>query len=73
MTTTVAPHLKPDHHESEAWPSLAPDPADRTPEGFEAHSFDPTQGRQLGSHPYADPTQGRQLGSHPSDDPTRAR
>ena len=28
-------------------------------------SFDPTQGRKLGSDPYGDPTQGRKLGSDP--------
>jgi carbonic anhydrase len=35
-------------------------------------SFDPTQGRKIGSDPYDDPTQGRKIGSDPYDDPTRA-
>jgi carbonic anhydrase len=41
--------------------------------GHAANSFDPTQGRKIGSDPYDDPTQGRKLGSDPYDDPTRAR
>jgi len=36
-------------------------------------SFDPTQGRKIGSDPYDDPTQGRKIGSDPYDDPTRTR
>jgi carbonic anhydrase len=44
-----------------------------TREELAAHSFDPTQGRKLGSEPYDDPTQGGKLGSDPYDDPTRAR
>jgi hypothetical protein len=42
-----------------------PEPAPR--------SFDPTQGRKIGSDPYDDPTQGRKIGSDPYDDPTRTR
>jgi hypothetical protein len=50
MTTTVAPDLKPDHAESEEWPTLGRDVADTTREEPDAaHSFDPTQGRQIGS------------------------
>ncbi len=87
MTTTVAPDLKPDHPESEDRPTLVRSLVDTTPQEPEVRSFDPTQGRrvgthpyddlaqgrQIGSHPYDDPTQGRQIGSHPHDDPTRVR
>ena len=59
MTTTIAPDLKPDHAESEEWPTLGRDVADTTREAPDAHSFDPTQGRQIGSDPYEDPTQAR--------------
>lgn len=72
MTTTLAPDPKPDHSEIEPWPALDRDPADTTREQPDAHSFDPTHGRQIGSHPYDDPTHGRQIGSHAYDDPTRA-
>ncbi len=70
MTTTIAPDLKPDHTESEQWPTLGRDPTHATREEFDPHSFDPTQGRKIGSDPYDDPTQGRKLGSGPDDDPT---
>jgi len=73
MTTTVAPDLKPDHYESEERPILRPVPAETTPREPNTPSFDPTQGRQIGSHPYDDPTQGRKVGSDPYDDPTRPR
>jgi carbonic anhydrase len=73
MTTTVAPDLKPDHTESEEWPTLGRDPTQTMRKEFDAHSFDPTQGRKIGSDPYDDPTQGRKTGSDPYDDPTRAR
>jgi hypothetical protein len=43
MTTTVAPDLKPDHTESEEWPTLGRDPTHATREDFDAHSRDPTQ------------------------------
>ncbi len=72
MTTAIAPDQKPDHSEIERWPTLHRDPADTTREQPDAHTFDPTQGRQIGSHPHDDPTQGRQIGSRPYDDPTRA-
>jgi hypothetical protein len=46
---------------------------DLKPDHPDIRSFDPTQGRQIGSDPYDDPTQGRKIGSDPYDDPTRAR
>ena len=73
MTTTIARHLKRDHTESEQWPTLDRDRAVTTRNEPDAHSFDPTQGRTVGSDPYDDPTQGRKIGSDPYDDPTRAR
>jgi hypothetical protein len=73
MTTTVAPDLKPGDSEIEASPTLDPNPAEETRHEPDARSFDPTQGRQLGSDPYDDPTQGRQLGSGPHDDPSQGR
>jgi hypothetical protein len=73
MTTTVAPDLKPDHAESDRRPTLVPVPADTTPQEPDVRSFDPTQGRKIGSDPYDDPTQGRKIGSARYDDPTRAR
>ena len=73
MTTNVAPNLKPDQTESEERPSLHAVPARTRREDPIPESFDPTQGRTFGSHPYDDPTQGRTIGSHPYDDPTRVR
>ena len=73
MTTTVAPDLRPDHTESDTRPTLVPVPADTTPQERDVRSFDPTQGRKLGSDPYDDPTQGRKLGSDPYDDPASSR
>jgi hypothetical protein len=57
VTTTAAPDLKPEHTGSEEWPTLGRDPTHATREEFDAHSFDPTQGREIGT--YDDPTQGR--------------
>ena len=54
MTATVARNLKPDDSEGEEWPALFPVPPETTPE--ERDSFDPTQGRKIGSDPYDDPT-----------------
>jgi hypothetical protein len=73
MTTTAAPDLSPDHYQSEERPPLRAVPAEPMPAQSETWSFDPTQGRQVGSHPYDDPTQGRRIGSHPSHDPTQGR
>lgn len=73
MTATVAPSLNPDHAESDRRPTLVAVPADTTPQEPDVRSFDPTQGRKLGSDPYDDPTQGRKIGSEPYDDPTRGR
>jgi hypothetical protein len=72
MTTTVAPDPKAGRAESEEWPTPA-DVAETTREHPDAHSFDPTQGRKIGSDAYDDPTQGRKIGSDPYDDPTRGR
>ena len=73
MTSNVSPHLASDHHEAEERPTLRTVPAQTTPVEPDARYFDPTQGRQLGSHPYDDPTQGRKIGSEANDDPTRVR
>jgi hypothetical protein len=73
MKTAIALNVRPDRYESEEWPASVPDLQDGAPEAIDAHSFDPTQGRKLGSDPYDDPTQGPQIGSDPYDDPTRAR
>jgi hypothetical protein len=59
MTSTIAPELKPDHTESEEWPTLGRAPTHTTHEKFDADSFDPTQGRKIGSDPYDDPTHAR--------------
>jgi hypothetical protein len=59
MTTTAAPDLKPDDTESEEWPTLGRDPTHTTHQEFDAHSFDPTQGRKIGSDPYDDTTRAR--------------
>jgi hypothetical protein len=73
MTTTAAPNLKPNHAESDRRPTLVPVPADTTPQEPDARSFDPTQGRKIGTEPYNDPTQGRSIGAKPHDDPTQGR
>ena len=72
MTTTVAPNLKPGSFERTERPTLRSGPAQTTPGEPKTRSFDPTQGRQIGSDPYDDPTHGRKIGSDPYDDPTRA-
>lgn len=71
MTTTAATALKPDHYETEEPLPLHPAQVETTPGGDDPGSFDPTQGRQIGSGPYDDPTQGRTLGSDPYHDPTQ--
>jgi hypothetical protein len=73
MTTIVAPHIKSERSDSGQWPTLDREPADTRRQEPEAHSFDPTQGRKLGSDASDDPTQGRRIGADPYDDPTRAR
>jgi hypothetical protein len=65
MTTTVAPDLKPDPAESDRRSTLVPVPADTNPREPDVRSFDPTQGRKIGSDPYDDPTQGRKIGPDP--------
>ena len=73
MTTTVAPDLESDHSESEQPSTLGRDLADATREHTDARSYDPTQGRKIGTDPYDDPTQGRKIGADPHDDPTQGR
>lgn len=73
MTSTAAQELKPDLDEREEWRSAELQLVGPTFEPRRARSFDPTQGRRIGSDPYDDPTQGRQIGSHPYDDPTQGR
>jgi hypothetical protein len=73
MTSTIAPELESDHSETKARPTLDRQPPDTTREQPAPRSFDPTQGRRIGSGPYDDPTQGRRIGSDPYDDPTQAR
>jgi hypothetical protein len=58
---------------SDQRPTLVPAPADTTPQEPDVRSFDPTQGRKIGSDPYDDVTQGRKLGSDPYDDVTQGR
>lgn len=73
MKTATSPNVRPDRFESKQWPALVPDQHDGAYEAIDARSFDPTQGRKIGSEPYDDPTQGRKVGSDPCDDPTRTR
>jgi hypothetical protein len=73
MTSTIAPELESDHSETESRPTVDRQPADTTRRQPASHCLDPTQGRQIGSDPYADPTQGRRIGSNTYDDPTQAR
>lgn len=73
MTTTVAQDLKPDLDEREERRTAELELVGPTSEELGARSFDPTQGREIGSDPYDDPTQGRQIGSHPYEDPTQGR
>ncbi len=69
MTTTVAPNPKPDHAESDRRPTLVPVPAAPTPQKPDVRSFDPTQGRKLGSDPYDDPTHGPRSAPTPTTTP----
>jgi hypothetical protein len=71
--TTASPDLKSDRYESEERSNLRPVPAETTPREPNPRPFDPTQGRQIGSHPYDDPTQGRKVGADLYDDPTQGR
>ena len=71
MTTTVSPEPRPDLPEREERPTLDQEPANTTRQQADARSFDPTQGRKIGSDPYDEPTQGRKIGSDPYDDPTQ--
>ncbi|MFZ0088608.1 MAG: hypothetical protein WAL63_03815 [Solirubrobacteraceae bacterium] len=58
MTTTVAPDLRHDDPDGQAWPILAPHLAE-TPPDDRTDWFDPTQGRTVGVDPYNDPTRAR--------------
>jgi len=73
MKTAITPNIRPDRYESGKWSAVVAYVPDRAREAIEVRSFDPTQGRQIGSEPYDDPTQGRKIGSDPYDDPTRGR
>jgi hypothetical protein len=73
MTTIITSDSGQVQAESREWPTPELDPTRTTHEELDAHSFDPTEGRKIGSDPYDDPTQGRKIGSDPYDDPTRAR
>lgn len=73
MTTAVAPDRESHHSEDQQPTTPGRDGADKAGQELDTRSFDPTQGRTIGSDPYDDPTQGRKIGSHPYDDPTRAR
>jgi hypothetical protein len=73
MTTAIARDLEADHHESEERPALGLQVADTPRQELPPDSFDPTQGRQIGSQPYDDPTHGRTIGSDPYDDPSHGR
>jgi hypothetical protein len=72
MTTAVA-YDTDSHQRSEARPNLGLAPPYAKHEERDAHTFDATQGRQIGSHPYDDATQGRKIGSDPYEDATQAR
>lgn len=73
MTTAVAPDRESHHSEDQQPTTPGRDGADKAGEELDTRSFDPTQGRTIGSDPYDDPTQGRKIGSNRYDDPTRAR
>jgi hypothetical protein len=73
MNTAIARNVRQDRHESGERPALVPDPPEGPRESIDARSFDPTQGRKIGSDPYDDPTHGRRLGSDPFDDVTQGR
>ena len=62
---------KSDESEVKAGPTLDRHPATATGKHSGPHSFDPTQGAQVGSRPNDDPTQGKEIGSSPDEDPTR--
>jgi carbonic anhydrase len=72
LVQTILPAAPRDHCQGEERPPLGRDLADTTRHELDTRSFDPTQGRKIGSDPYDDPTQGRKIGSDPYDDPTRA-
>ena len=71
MSAMPAPDIQPDRSAGEERRPL--ELFHPTPDRLETRSFDPTQGRQIGSDPYDDPTAGRQIGSPAFDDPTQGR
>ncbi len=73
MTTAVAPDRESHHSEDQQPTTPGRDGADKAGQELDTRSFDPTQGRTIGSDPYDDPTQGRTIGSNPYDDPTQGR
>ena len=86
MTTAVAPDRESHHSEDQQPTTPGRDGADKAGQELDTRSFDPTQGRTIGSDPYDDPTQGRRSartlrrsdpGTHdrldPYDDPTQGR
>jgi len=73
MTTAVAPDRESHHSEDQQPTTPGQDGADKAGQELDTRSFDPTQGRTIGSDPYDDPTQGRKIGSNPYDDPTQGR
>ena len=59
MTITAAPDLETDPPDSEQPPASLREFSDPTQEHPDAPSYDPTQGRKIGSDPYDDPTRTR--------------
>ena len=73
MTTVVAPDRESDQSEPERPITRGRDLADTGRQEPAPRSFDPTQGRKIGTGPYDDPTQGRKNGADSYDDPTQGR
>jgi hypothetical protein len=73
MTTVVAPDRGPDHSDTKRPTTRGRDLVDAALREPDLRSFDPTQGRKIGSGRYDDPTQGRTIGSGPYDDPAQGR
>jgi hypothetical protein len=71
MTTVVAPDRGPDHSDTKRPTTRGRDLVDAALREPDLRSFDPTQGRKIGSGPYDDPAQGRTIGSGPYDDPAQ--
>ena len=71
MKTATARNVPSDRSENGDRLTPVPNLPNGAPEAIHARSFDPTQGRKIGSDPNDDPTQGRTIGSRPYDDATR--